>query len=88
MSFAANRLDAHHLSNERQMRVLLDTARAHIQRRQFDEAIGALLLAEATAPEHLRSHTLAHETIREMLRRADTDRFEALVALAQRVGAK
>jgi transcriptional regulator with XRE-family HTH domain len=83
----ARQLDARHLSNERRMRVLLDTARAHIQRRQFDEAIVALLQAEATAPEHLRSHTVAHETINELLPREDVDRHDDLLALARRVGA-
>lgn len=83
----ASKLDAEHLSNERRMRVLLDTARAHIQRRQFDEAIGALLRAEATAPEHLRSHTVAHETINELLPRDDAERHDDLLLLAHRVGA-
>lgn len=83
----ASKLDVAHLSNERRMRVLLDTARAHIQRRQFDEAIGALLRAEATAPEHLRSHTVAHETINELLVREDAEGHDDLVSLAQRVGA-
>jgi hypothetical protein len=68
-------------------RLLVDVARAYGQRRHTGEATKALLDAECLAPEHVRSHHLAHSTIRDLIgqlgRRAPTD----LVELARRSGA-
>ena len=44
---AAAAVDTSGLSAERQARMLIDVARAHAQRRQVDEAVAALLQAEA-----------------------------------------
>lgn len=55
------------LSAERQSRFLVDVARAHTQRRQVGEAVAALLEAEALAPEHVRTHHVARETIRDLV---------------------
>ncbi|MEM9562172.1 MAG: helix-turn-helix transcriptional regulator [Actinomycetota bacterium] len=81
----ASRLDPTQLSNERQMRVLLDTARAHGQRRQIADAVACLLEAERTAPEHLRSHTVAHQTVRDLLGQRDAQASEELADLARRL---
>jgi transcriptional regulator with XRE-family HTH domain len=82
----AKRIDTSSLSNERQMRLLLDTARAHIQRRQFADAIAKLTAAEQVAPEHLRSHTVAHQTVGDLLAQRDGQESAELTALAERLG--
>jgi transcriptional regulator with XRE-family HTH domain len=83
----AARVDASGLSPERQVRLLIDVARAHAQRRHTGEAIAALVDAEQLSPEHVRSHHFARATIKELLdqsgRRASTE----LVELARRAGA-
>lgn len=63
----AGRVKASALSAERQSRFLVDVARAHTQRRQVGEAVASLLEAEALAPEHVRSHHVARETIRDLV---------------------
>jgi tetratricopeptide (TPR) repeat protein len=82
----AKRLDVSKLSNERQMRVLLDTARAHVQRRNLNEAVGTLVRAEQVAPEHLRSHTVAHQTVSDLLDQQGGRDSDELMQLAQRLG--
>ena len=82
----AKRIDTSSLSNERQMRLLLDTARAHIQRRQFADAITKLTSAEQVAPEHLRSHTVAHQTVGDLLAQRDGQESVELIGLAKRLG--
>lgn len=62
----ASRIDATGLSPERQARLQIDVARAHVQRRHAGEALAALLGAERIAPEHVRSHDLARTTIRDL----------------------
>ena len=47
---AAAAVDTSGLSAERRARMLIDVARAHAQRRQVDEAVAALLQAEADHP--------------------------------------
>ena len=83
----ARGIDASGLSPERRARLLVDVARVHGQRWHTGEATKALLDAECLAPEHVRSHHLAHSTIRDLIdqlgRRAPTD----LVELARRSGA-
>jgi hypothetical protein len=83
----ARGIDASGLSAERRVRLLVEVARAQGQRRHTGEATKALLDAECLAPEHVRSHHLAHSTIRDPIdqlgRRAPTD----LVELARRSGA-
>ncbi len=82
----ARSIDSSQLSNERQMRLHLDTARAYIQRRQPDKAVDELLAAETLAPENLRSHVLAHQTIDELLQQQRHQASSQLTNLAQRVG--
>jgi hypothetical protein len=79
-------VDASSLSSERRARLLIDVARAHAQRRDGAAAVGALEQAEALAPELVRHHWLARETVRGLLRR---ERGRAKVdrpALAVRMG--
>lgn len=63
----AAHVQAADLSAERQSRFLVDVARAHTQRRQVGEAVAALLEAEALAPENVRTHHVARETIRDLI---------------------
>ena len=83
----ASTLTATHLSTEHRMRLLLDTARANLQRRRFDDATTALIAAERIAPEHLRSHTVAHNTISELTARTRPSPSPELIRLARQVGA-
>lgn len=79
-------LDVNGLSAERRARLLVDVARAHAQRRDGRAAFRALEDGERLAPELVRHHWLARETVRELLRRergrAKADRLE----LAARMG--
>ena len=59
----ADQVDPSSLSPERQMRYHIDRARAFSQRRQAEEAVAALELAESTAPENFRSHQTALQTM-------------------------
>jgi transcriptional regulator with XRE-family HTH domain len=77
-------IDASHLSPERRARFLLDVARAHGQRKQTPEAIRALLEAERLTPEQIRSHILARELIRDLLRREGREVSADLQGLARR----
>jgi transcriptional regulator with XRE-family HTH domain len=83
----AARVDASGLSPERQVRLLLDVARAHAQRRHTGEAIAALVDAEQVSPEHVRSHHLAKSTIRELLDQSGRQAPTELMELARRAGA-
>ena len=82
----AAEIDASGLSPERQARLLVDVARAHVQRRHVGEAVAALLDAERLAPEQVRSHHLAKTTVNDLLdqfgRRPPAD----LMGLARRCG--
>lgn len=82
----AAEIDASGLSPERQARLLVDVARAHVQRRHVGEAVAALLDAERLAPEQVRSHHLAKTTVNDLLdqfgRRPPAD----LMELARRCG--
>jgi transcriptional regulator with XRE-family HTH domain len=84
----AKDLDASGLSPERQARLLVDTARAHAQRRHVGEALAALLDAERLAPEHVRAHHLARATINDLLDQLGRRPSPELADLAQRCGAK
>jgi transcriptional regulator with XRE-family HTH domain len=63
----AEQIDAAGLSAERRGRLLLDKARAYTQRRQIGEAVAALREADDLAPEQIRSHPLARQTIRDLM---------------------
>jgi hypothetical protein len=79
-------IDATGLSPERQVRLAIDVARAHAQRRHTGEAIAALLDAERLAPEHLHTHHLAKETLRELLNQQGRRPPGELLELARRTG--
>jgi transcriptional regulator with XRE-family HTH domain len=83
----AAHLDASGLSPERQSRLLMDVARAHAQRRHVGEALTALLDAERVAPDYVRSHHLAHDTIADLFAQSARRPPTELADLAQRSGA-
>jgi transcriptional regulator with XRE-family HTH domain len=81
-------IDAGRLSAERQSRLLIDLARAHVQRRRVDEAIAALKDAERLAPEQLRTNPVARAAVQDLLSLVGTRRATAdLQDLAHKVGA-
>jgi tetratricopeptide (TPR) repeat protein len=63
-------IDSSKLSPERQGRLLLDIARAHLQRRNPDGAIEALLDAERVTPEQTRNHWITRNLLQDMDRTA------------------
>jgi transcriptional regulator with XRE-family HTH domain len=70
---------------ERRSTLLIDTARAHAQRRQDAMAVGAMLHAERIAPEEVRHNRQSRELLAELLgreRRAATPELRALAARA------
>lgn len=81
----AAQLDASALSPERRSRLLLDVARAHLQRRSPRPALQALLDAEGIAPETVRHHRLARNLIVDLLG-GDLANDPELKALATRTG--
>jgi transcriptional regulator with XRE-family HTH domain len=68
---AAQAVDTTGLSAERRARMLIDVARAHAQRRQVDEAVTALLQAEAITPEQVRGHALVRQLVSDLLTMQD-----------------
>lgn len=82
----AGRLDSTALSPERQARLHMDLATAHAQRRHIGEAIAALLEAERLAPEQVRTHVVARDTIRDLLSLAGRRPPATLTDLADRAG--
>jgi transcriptional regulator with XRE-family HTH domain len=83
----AEAVDPSELSPERQARLLVDIARAHTQRRHVGEATTALLRAEQVAPEQVRAHHLARETIRDLMQLAGRRASDELTHLARRAAA-
>ena len=67
-------------------RLLVDVARAHAQRRNGSAAMRALEEAERLAPEMIRCHWLARETLRDLLRRERTRMKPSRLDLAARMG--
>jgi tetratricopeptide (TPR) repeat protein len=80
-------VDASELSPERQARLLVDVARAHTQCRHIGEATAALLSAEQIAPEQVRAHHLARDTIRDLLQLVGRRAPDELQLLARRAAA-
>jgi transcriptional regulator with XRE-family HTH domain len=81
-------IDINRLSSERQARFAIDLARAHVQRRQVDEAIAALMDAERLAPEQLQANALARGVVEDLLGLVGARRATpALRDLAHKVGA-
>jgi transcriptional regulator with XRE-family HTH domain len=71
---------------ERRSTFLIDSARAHAQRRQDAMAMGALLDAERIAPEEVRHNRESRELLGELLGRERRAATPELRALAARVG--
>jgi tetratricopeptide (TPR) repeat protein len=84
---AAAAVDTSGLSAERRARLLIETARAHAQRRQVDEAVAALLQAEQVTPELVRGHVLVRQLVADLLTMQDPPAAE-LRDLARRLTAK
>lgn len=82
---AAGQVDAAALSAERRARMLIDIARAHVQRRQVDQAVAAIREAEAITPEQVRGHYLARQIVSDLLTMQDPPGDE-LRALSVRLG--
>lgn len=80
----ARGLDVSGLSVERQARLLMDLGRAHVQRRQFGDALAHLLQAEEIAPDLVRSHIAARRAIRELMLMAGRAASPELRGLAER----
>jgi hypothetical protein len=83
----ARQIDATGLSPERQSRLHLDLARAHLQRRHLGEAVAALLNAERAAPEQVQTHAFTRDTARELLNLTGRRATPELNELARRIGA-
>jgi hypothetical protein len=64
---AAGSVDASGLSAERQGRLWIDVARAHAQRRRVDDAVAALIQAEAITPEQVYRLPLVRQLIGDLL---------------------
>jgi len=79
-------VDTTGLSAERRARMLIDVARAHVQRRQVHEAVTALRQAEDITPEQVRTHDLVRQIVSDLLTMQDPPSSE-LRGLAGRVGA-
>ena len=83
---AAATVDTAGLSAERRARMLIDVARAHAQRRQVNEAVGALRQAEDITPEQVRGHELVRQLVSDLLTMQDPPSSE-LRDLAGRLSA-
>ena len=84
---AAAAVDTSGLSAERRARLLIETARAHAQRRQVDEAVAALFQAEEVTPELVRGHVLVRQLVADLLTMQDPPAAE-LRDLARHLTAK
>lgn len=82
---AASGIETAGLSPERHSRLLIDTARAHSQRRDSAQAVACLVEAEASAPAMVHDHYAARQMIGDLLALADNPSPE-LLALARRSG--
>ncbi|MBB4914218.1 helix-turn-helix domain-containing protein [Streptosporangium saharense] len=82
---AGSKVDVSVLSGERRTRLHIELARAHAQRRQIDEAVSALLAAEAITPEQIRGHRTVRRLVSDLLTMQDPP-SPNLRALADRVG--
>jgi len=81
---AAAAVDTSGLSAERRARLLIETARAHAQRRQASEAVATLLRAEQITPELVRRHPLVRQLVSDLLTMQDPPAAE-LRELARRL---
>jgi tetratricopeptide (TPR) repeat protein len=67
----ATTVDTSGLSAERRARMLIDVARAHVQRRQLGEAVAALRQAEDITLEQIRTHDLVRQLVSDLLTMQD-----------------
>jgi len=81
---AAAVVDTSGLSAERRARLLIETARAHAQRRQASEAVATLLRAEQITPELVHGHPLVRQLVSDLLTMQDPPAAE-LRDLARRL---
>ncbi len=81
----ANEIDARALSAERRTRFFIDVARAHMQRRDAEHALSALLAAEEFSPQIVHEHYLAKQILGDLLAVADNPSAE-LQELGRRSG--
>lgn len=72
--------------HERRAQLLLDLARAYVQRRLDAAAVNTLLRAEEEAPEEVRFSVVVRELARQLLRREHQASTPQLRPLAQRLG--
>jgi tetratricopeptide (TPR) repeat protein len=82
----ASAVNTGRLSAERRARLLVDVARAHAQQRKAAAAIHSLEEAEQLAPELVRCHWLARETVLDLLRRQRGRTKPGRLDLAGRMG--
>jgi hypothetical protein len=82
----ATTVDTSGLSAERQARMLIDVARAHVQRRQVGEAVAALRQAEDITPGQVLTHDLVRQLVSDLLTMQDPPSSE-LRGLAARLPA-
>jgi hypothetical protein len=66
----ADRIETTHLPLERHVQGQIDSARAYFLWKREDDAVAALLGAEARAPEQVRPNPMARELTRELLKRS------------------
>ena len=65
---AAAKADPSQLSPERHARLLIDVARAHVQRRQLGDVIDSLKQAADVAPQQVETHGLVRGLMADLLR--------------------
>jgi transcriptional regulator with XRE-family HTH domain len=83
----SSRLDIDQVpSVERKSRVLVDTARGYVQRKEDEAAVLVLLDAEKVSSEEVRDSTLVREMLREMLFRDHARARPHVRGLARRCG--
>jgi hypothetical protein len=82
----AEAINASGLSAERQARLSIDLARAHLQRRQIGDAVAVLLEAEQRAPQHIHASGLVRGAVADLLRLSARRATPELRALARRAG--
>lgn len=79
-------IDTSPLPVERQVRHMLELARANNARSKRDAALDLLLAAEARAPEQVRHHSLCRDLVVTWVRTTKGKPTSALAGLAQRIG--
>ncbi len=77
-------IDTRPMSPERRSRLLIDVARAHVQRRNPTDAVSALLDAERLTPDLVHSHQNVRTLVTDLARTGH--RTPALADLASRCG--